>query len=85
MTDKKLNPRDVFECEYIHRHMAQDVFRDAKSGLESLRNGLTYDDEGVERAFNNWIMGDDIAQEPIKSNRIGDIHIGGEILPEFKS
>jgi hypothetical protein len=85
MTDKQLNPRDVFECEYIARHMAQDVFMDAKLSLESLRNGLSYDDEDVERAFNNWIMGDDISQEPSKYNRISDIHIGGEILPEFES
>jgi hypothetical protein len=81
----KLTQRDIFECEYIARHMAQDVYQDAKSSLESLRNGLMYDDEGVERAFNNWIMGNDIYQEPSKSNRIGDIHIGGEILEEFKN
>jgi len=65
--------------------MAQDVYADAKSSLESLRNGLTYDDDGVHRAFNNWIMGVDISQEQGKHNRIGDIHIGGEMLPEFES
>jgi len=85
LTDKQLNPRDVFECEYIARHMAQDVYQDAKLSLESLRNGLNYDDEGVYRAFSNWIMGIDIDQEPIKLNRTGDIHIGGEILPEFSN
>jgi len=85
MTDKKLNPRDVFEFEYIARHMAQDVYQDAKSSLESLRNGLTYDDEGVERAFNDWITGGYVEHNPIKLNRTGDIHIGGEIMPEFKS
>jgi len=58
MTGKQLNPRDVFECEYIARHMPDDVYREAKQSLEDNRNGLTYDDEGVERAFNKWIMGE---------------------------
>jgi len=86
MTDKQLNPRDVFECEYIARHMAQDVYADAKSSLESLRNGLTYDDEDLNGAFYRWIDGLDWeSPDPQKSNRIGDIHIGGEMLPEFLS
>lgn len=84
MTETKLNPRDVFECEYIARHMAQDVYHDAKSSLESLRNGLAYDDEGVNAAFYNWIEGLEWG-EPEPQKRIGDIHIGGEMLPEFKN
>ena len=54
MIEKQLSPRDVFECEYIARYMAQDVYQTAKSSLESLRNGLTYDDEHIAESFNQW-------------------------------
>lgn len=86
LTEKNLTPRDIFECEYIARHMSQDVYESAKSSIESLRNGIAYDDDDVKIAFYRWIDGLDWGSpEPQKSNRVGDIHIGGEILPEFNS
>jgi len=58
MTYKQLNPRDVFECEYIARHMAKDVYADAKRSLEDNRSGFMYEDQDVNKAFYNWIMGE---------------------------
>jgi hypothetical protein len=59
MTDKKLSPRDVFECEYIARHMKKDVYEDAKDSLERNRQDMTYSDEAIAHAFKCYISGVD--------------------------
>jgi len=70
LTEEK--EREKFEREYVAQHMSADALR----SVESLRNGDTYDDEHIAESFKRW--------RERKQKRIGDIHIGGEILPEFK-
>jgi hypothetical protein len=50
-------PRDFFECEYARRHMSADPFREAKQSLEENRHGDTYSDEGLARAWEDFLMG----------------------------
>lgn len=52
-----INQRDMFEVEYIDRHLRKDVYAEAKEMMESLRNGATYDDEHVAEMFDRWILG----------------------------
>jgi len=63
MTDKKLSPRDVFECEYIARHMSNYIYQEAKHGIQANRFELTYIDEHLASAFVNWIEGMDWSSE----------------------
>lgn len=51
---ERLTQRDLFECEYIHKHMPDYVYAESKDSLERLRNGLKYDDEHVAEEYKNW-------------------------------
>jgi len=82
---KKLTPRDIFECEYIQNHMAQDVYSEAKSSLESLRDGDSYSDDNLRAAFSAWLEGDEWPLDEHPQIRVGDVKIGGEITEEFKN
>jgi hypothetical protein len=82
---KKLTPRDIFECEYIQNHMAQDVYSEAKSSLESLRDGDGYSDDNLGAAFSAWLEGKEWPLDEHPQIRVGDVKIGGDVLPEFES
>jgi hypothetical protein len=82
---KKLTPRDIFECEYIQKHMPQDVYCDAKNSLESLRDGDGYSDDNLNFSFGAWLNGEEWPLDEHPQIRIGDVKVGGEITEEFKN
>jgi len=52
-----LSPQDMFECEYIHKHMRKDVYEEAKESLQENRTDGSYRDEHVAYAFEKWSQG----------------------------
>ena len=52
-----MQPRDMFECEYIARCIPDVPYQDAKAFLEERRTETGYDDEHANSAFQNWING----------------------------
>lgn len=52
-----LSQRDIFEGQYIMRHMAADPYQEAKESLESLRFELTYSDPHLDDCYHFWILG----------------------------
>lgn len=49
--------RDLFEVEYIAKHLADMTYREAKAALENLRNGDSYDDDHVAKTYKLWQEG----------------------------
>lgn len=60
MEDKKmtrLNPRDFFECMYIHKYMDYMPYSEAKEKIESNRFGDTYSDAVIASFYEMQLMG----------------------------
>jgi hypothetical protein len=52
-----MTPQDMFECEYIQRHLSGNVYREAKQSLEDNRLGDSYFDKHLAEAFRQWVKG----------------------------
>ncbi len=52
-----MTPQDMFECEYINRHLKDNVYREAKDSLEENRSNGSYSDSHLAYAFEKWIQG----------------------------
>jgi hypothetical protein len=52
-----MTPQDMFECEYIQRHLSGNVYREAKQSLEDNRLGDSYFDKHLADAFRQWLRG----------------------------
>lgn len=60
MEDKKmirLNPRDFFECMYIHKYIENMPYSEAKEKIESNRFGDTYSDAVIASFYEMQLMG----------------------------
>ncbi len=58
-----LTQRDMFEGQYILKHMAGDPYREAKESLESLRFELTYKDEHLAECYYWWVNGVELGSD----------------------
>jgi len=53
----RVNPRDFFECMYIHKYMEYIPYSEAKEIIESNRFGDTYSDAIIASFYEMQLMG----------------------------
>ena len=49
--------RDIFECEYIRKYMAEEPYGEAKRSLEENRQGDTYSNTEIAKAWEDELLG----------------------------
>lgn len=52
-----LSQRDIFESQYILRHMIAEPYQSSKKSLENLRFELTYADDHLAECYYWWVNG----------------------------
>jgi hypothetical protein len=66
-----LTQRDIFESQYILKHMVAEPYQESKRALESLRFELTYLEGHLAECYEWWVKG--VEFEDMYGDRIAEL------------